>query len=68
MGLRQRFEHRKRWHSACVMQDKIFVVGGKNNTHDQFVSEVGCYDPFSDNWSIVGDTNKKTHSLSLVAI
>ena len=43
-------------HSAYVKQNKIFVVGGRNDDY-KFVHEVECYDARSDAWSIVGETD-----------
>ena len=54
-------------HSACVMQNKIYVVGGKNSK-DEFVTQIECYDPLSGNWSVVGNTNEKLYRHSVVAI
>ena len=44
------------YHSACVLNGKIFVIGGfKGNI--KFVREIECYDPSIDEWSVVGKTN-----------
>ena len=42
-------------HSACVVQDMIFVVGGIN-AKKEYVREIECYDPSDDTWRIVGKT------------
>ena len=57
----------RRGHSACVMQDKIYVVGGKN-AKNEFVLKIECYDFSSCRWSIVGRTRKKLFRHSIVAI
>ena len=54
-------------HSAYVKQNKIFVVGGKNDDR-KFVHEVECYDARSDTWSIVGETDVDLNSHVLVVI
>ena len=54
-------------HAACVMQNKIFVIGGKNAS-DEFVSEIECYDPEIDDWSIIENTNKNLIYHAIVAI
>ena len=41
----------RRGHSACVMQDKIFVVGGQN-AKSKLVCEIECYDLSNKEWSI----------------
>ena len=57
----------ERWgHSACIMQNKIFVVGGMNINGN--VHEIECYDPSSDNWSIVGNTNLELYHHSILVI
>ena len=54
-------------HSACVKQNKIFVVGGRNND-SEFVHEVECYDARSDTWSIVGEIDVDLSGHVLVVI
>ena len=57
----------RRRHSACVMQYKIYVVGGKNE-NDEFISEIECYDTLANIWPIVENVNKKLALHSNVAI
>ena len=53
-------------HSACVMQGKIFVVGGEND-EDMAENEIECYDPSTDKWQIVEiDDEFVSHSLVIV--
>ena len=54
-------------HSAYVEQNKIFVVGGKNDDL-KFIREVECYDARSDTWSIVGETDVDLYGHVLVVI
>ena len=54
-------------HSACVLQDKIFVVGGIN-CKDQEVKEIECYDPIINEWTIVKRTKEDLFHHSLVVI
>ena len=42
----------RRGNLAYVMQDKTFVMGGFNKACGH-VSEIECYNPFCDNWTIV---------------
>jgi len=38
-----------RWgHSACVYQDKIFILGGRNSSD---ISDLHCYDVNTMSWS-----------------
>ena len=57
----------RRGHSACLVQNKILVVGGKNADYE-FVHEVECFDATSDTWSIVGETDVDLYYHVLVVI
>ncbi|CAK8684650.1 unnamed protein product [Clavelina lepadiformis] len=54
-------------HAACVLQGKIYVVGGgdKNNSA---VKSIECYDPTTNKWTIVGETDEELFHHALVAI
>ncbi|CAK8684657.1 unnamed protein product [Clavelina lepadiformis] len=54
-------------HAACVLQGKIYVVGGidKNNSA---VKSIECYDPTTNKWTIVGETDEGLFCHALVAI
>ena len=54
-------------HSACVLQDKIYVVGGVNK-NCSLVKEIECYDLATDKWSIVGETVDKLYKHKLIAV
>ena len=54
-------------HSACVLQDKIFVIGGMNS-NGVGVKEIECYDPLSNKWSIVGSTKENLYYYSTVVV
>ena len=54
-------------HSACVMQGKIFVVGGRN-AHYKPVKEIECYNPSTDKWEIVARIDNELFDRSLVAL
>ena len=58
---------KRRGHAACVMQNKIYVIGGIK-ANNGFVSEIECYDPLSNSWSIVGHTSEELVYHSVVAI
>ena len=45
-----KMKHRRWGHSACVLQGKIFVVGGQNK-RGQNVTQIECYDPVTNQWS-----------------
>ena len=54
-------------HAACVLQDKIYVIGGKKSGND-IVKVIECYDPELDEWSIVGETAQECAYHSVVAL
>ena len=54
-------------HSACVLQNKIYVVGGLNSKGN-VVKVIECYDPSTDSWSNVGEAVDELYSDSLVVI
>ena len=55
------------FHAACVLQDKIYVVGG-GNAAGNVVKSIECYDPELDRWEIVGETNENCCSHAIVAL
>ena len=55
------------FHSACVMQDKIFVVGGLNAERKP-VKEIECYDPLTERWEIVARIYDELTAHSLVVV
>ena len=55
------------WHSACVWQGKIIVVGGLNHVKQE-VKEIECYDPADNTWSVVGTTKSSMHNHHLVVV
>ena len=57
----------RRAHSACVFQDKIYVVGGVNN-NGSIVREIECYDIATNRWSIIGKTVDELLNHQLVTI
>ena len=54
-------------HAACVLRNKIYAVGGFD-ADDNAVTQIECYDPMLDTWSIVGKTTEKFYCHSLVAV
>ena len=54
-------------HAACVLRKKIYVVGGLDGDGTA-VTQIECYDPTRDTWSIVGNTTEKLYHHSLVAV
>ena len=54
-------------HSACVMQGKIFVIGGWNAKLEP-VKEIECYDPSTDKWEIVEKIDHELIDHSIVVV
>ena len=54
-------------HAACVLCNKIYVVGGLDADQKK-VTQIECYDPTRDTWSIVGNTTEKLWGHTLVAV
>ena len=48
----------RRGHAACVLQDKIYVVGGIN-AEKNYVKEIECYDPDTKAWETCGSIIEK---------
>ena len=60
----EEMNHARRDHAACVLREKIYVVGGWN--FNGFAEVVECYDPANDSWSIVDTQNVYGHALVAV--
>jgi len=45
--------------AACVLDGKIVVVGGKNNEKND-IKIIESYDPITDEWTVVGETEVVT--------
>ena len=58
---------KRQQHVACVLGEKIFVVGGRDEDGDA-VQEIECYYPHSNSWSIVGTTDDELYGHSLIAL
>ena len=54
-------------HAACVFCNKIYVVGGLDADH-KAVTEIECYEPTFNTWSIVGNTTEQLWNHTLVAV
>ena len=54
-------------HAACVLRGKIYVVGGLD-TDEKPVKEIECYNPVTDNWSIVGTVTDDLFVHKLVSV
>ena len=58
----------ERWkHAACVVNGRIFVVGGSDNQGNA-IKTIECYDPVTNNWSVVGETEQKFNCHAVVAV
>ena len=58
---------KRRGHAACVLRNKIYVVGGVDADGNP-VTQIECYDPTCDTWSIVDNTNEMLYCHTLVAV
>ena len=54
-------------HAACVLRNKIYVVGGRD-ANGKVVTQIECYDPTRDTWSIAGNTSEDLYCHSLIAV
>ena len=59
--------HARSEHAACVLDDKIYVVGGMGNDN-KAVNDIECYDPSCDEWTVVGTTVDSLRGHSLIAV
>ena len=57
----------RRCHDACVLRNKIYVVGGLD-ADGKVVTQIESYDPTCDTWSIAGNATEKLHWHTLVAV
>ena len=53
-------------HAACVMQGKIYVVGGYNPKG--LVKKIECYEPCNDLWSIVATSQFCLHRFDVFVV
>ena len=58
---------RRACHSACVMNNRIYVVGGLDE-NNEVVTQIECYDPTFNVWTIVKDTDDELWEHSVVAV
>ena len=58
---------KRSFHSACVWQGKIIVVGGLNEA-GQEVKEIECYDPAANIWNVAGTTKSRLCNHELVVV
>ena len=57
----------RRAHAACVVDGKIYVVGGFDGT-GVVVKAIECYDPLLDNWNIIGETENELYRHAIVSL
>ena len=57
----------RRGHAACIFRENIFVVGGRNQK-DCYVDDIECYNPSSDDWTVVGKTSTGLCNHSLIVM
>ena len=53
--------------AACVLDDKIFVVGGLDKSNHP-VQVIECYDPSKDEWNVTQDMGRRLTGHSLIAV
>ena len=61
----QKMNYERSGHTACVLQGKIYVVGGENKLGN-FVKPFECYDPEGDVWTVLNNCSTENfcnHSL-----
>ena len=54
-------------HLACVVNCKIFVIGGRDAAGNP-IHQIECYDPLSNTWCIVGKTPHELIGSSLIVV
>ena len=57
----------RKYHAACVLQGKIYVVGGLD-ANNEVVKSIECYDPLTDEWTVVGETKQELCAHALIAL
>ena len=50
----------RRSYEACVLLGKIYVVGGLD-ANNQVVKLIECFNPETDEWTLVGETKQELH-------
>ena len=58
---------KRRCHAACVLRNKIYVVGGLD-VDSKVVTQAECYDPRCDTWNIVSYATEVLYHHTLVAV
>ena len=58
---------KRRAHAASVLRNKIYVVGGID-ADAKVVTQIECYDPTCDTWSIVVNATEKLYWHTVVAV
>ena len=59
--------HARYYHATCLMQNKIFVVGGYDKNKEA-MKIIECYDPTTDKWTAVDETENDLYGHALVAL
>ena len=54
-------------HAACVLDGKIYVIGGTDENND-VIKTIECYNPSTDQWTVVGEVKQNFQSHSVVAV
>ena len=54
-------------HAACVLNRKIYVVGGLDATGEA-INTIECFDPITDSWTVVGNTDYELYMHSLTML
>ena len=56
-----------KYHAACVLRGKIYVVGGLD-ANNKVIKSIECYNPETDEWTVVGETKHEICGHALIAL
>ena len=57
----------RKYHAACVLRGKIYVVGGLD-ANNEVVKSIERYDPLTDEWTVVGEKKQELYAHALIAL
>ena len=57
----------RKYHAACVLRGKIYVIGGLD-ANNEVVKSIECYDPATDEWTVVGEAKEESYRHALVPL
>ena len=62
----EEMEFEKREHAVCVLDGKIYVVGGRDGDM-KVVTAIECYDPDDNSWSVATETKYELYGHNVIA-